>query len=64
MFEPYYLDFWPDPVPGSLPLDSGGGDIEVAGGFASVASMAVSFVAKLIFWNLVFFKYTRARPGL
>jgi len=32
-------------------LDSGRGDVEFACVFASVASMAVSFVSKCIFWN-------------
>jgi len=42
-------EFWPNPGPGRLPLDSGRGDIEVAGVFASAASVAVSFVSECIF---------------
>jgi len=34
-------------------LDSGRGDAELAGLFASVASVPVSFVAGVIFWSLV-----------
>ena len=32
-------------------MDSGREDVEFAGGFASVASLAVSFVPESIFWN-------------
>jgi len=43
--------FWPNPGPGRRPLDSGRRDIEIAGVFASVATMAVSFVCECIFWK-------------
>jgi len=33
-------------------MESGLGDVEFAGVFASVASSAVSFVPECIFWNL------------
>ena len=57
-------DFGPNPGPGHLPLDSGRGDIEFAGVFVSVKSVAFSWVFELIFWNFV--KTTtmpRTRPG-
>jgi len=37
-------------------VDSGRGDLNLVGGFASVASLTVSFVSKYIFWNLVITK--------
>ena len=52
-FELFVLDFWPNPGPGRLPLDLGRGDVELAGVFASVASVVVSFVSKCILWNIV-----------
>jgi len=42
-FRCVFLDFWPHPGPGRLPLDSVREDIEFAGVFASVASVAVIF---------------------
>ena len=42
---------WPNPGPGRLALDWGSGDVEFSGVFASVASVAVSFVAELTLWN-------------
>ena len=61
-----FLDFWPNPGPGRLPLASGRGDVEFAGVLASVASLAVSSVPEFIFWSLVkeVEKYTQARLGL
>ena len=41
----------PNVVPGRLPLDSGRGDVELAGVHAPVAAMTVSFVSGGIFWN-------------
>jgi len=38
--------------PGRLPLDSGRGDVEFAGAFVSVASVAVSFLPESMFSNL------------
>ena len=61
-----FLDFWPNPGPGRLPVDSGRGDVELAGVFASVASLAVSFVPESIRWNLAekkVKKWLQARPG-
>jgi len=50
-FEPsLFLEFWPNPSPGRLPLDSGRGDVEFASVFAQ-ASMAVSFMAEIRIWN-------------
>ena len=49
----FFHDFGANPGPGCLPSDSGGGDIEFASVFASVASVAVSFVSGGIFWNPV-----------
>ena len=46
-----FLDCWPNPGPGRLPLDSGRGDVEFAGVFASVAFLTVNFVPNSIFWN-------------
>ncbi len=46
------MGFWPNPAPGRRPMDSGRGDVEFAGVFASVVSMAVSFVTESTFWNL------------
>jgi len=48
-FETLFMDLWPNPGPGCLPLDSGGGDVEFTGAFASVASLAKSFVSEIIF---------------
>jgi len=48
-------DFWRNPGPGHLPLDSARGDVEFADAFAPVASLAVSFLSERIYWNLVFF---------
>ena len=45
-FEICFQDFQPNPGMGRLQLDSGRGDIEIAGVFASVASMAASFAAE------------------
>jgi len=57
----------PNPGPGRRPSDSGRGDVEFAGVFAPVASLAVSFVAECIFWEpaeyLFCFKYARAMAG-
>ena len=44
-----FPDFWPNPGPGRLPLDSSRGDVEFPGGFASVASVAVNFAPESIF---------------
>jgi len=41
--------FCPNPGPGCFPLDSGCGDVEFAGVFASVAPAALSFVSNCIF---------------
>ena len=49
----FRVDFWPNPGPGRLALDSGRGDVDLAGVFASVASVTVSFVSECIFWNPV-----------
>jgi len=43
------MDFGPNLGPGLLQLDSGRGDVEFVGVFASVASLAGSFVAESIF---------------
>jgi len=43
----------PHPGPGCLPVASDRPDVEIAGVFASVASVAVSCVCKFVFWNLV-----------
>jgi len=48
-----FLDFSQNPGRGHLPLDSGGGDVEFAVVFVSVASLAFSFVSEFIFWNSV-----------
>ncbi len=53
MFKLIFPDFWPNPGPGRIPLDSACGDVEFASVFAPVASVAVSFVSEFIFWNLV-----------
>ena len=45
-FKLFLTDFWPNPGPGRLPLNSGRGDVEFAGVFASVASLAVSLVSE------------------
>jgi len=61
-----FPDSRPNPGPGRLPLDSGRGDVEFAGVFMSVASLAVSFVSECIFWNPVEIqvsKYARAMAG-
>jgi len=50
-FKLCFQDLWPNPGPGLLPLDSGGGEAELAGIFASVALLAVSFGPEPIFWN-------------
>ena len=50
---PIFQGVWPNPGPGLLPLHSGRRDIEFASVFASVVSLAVSFVSECIFWNLV-----------
>ena len=59
-----FLQFWgPNPSPGRLPSDSGRGDVELAGVFVSVVSVAVSFVSECIFWSPVekhSLKYARA----
>ena len=49
----FHLVLWIHLVPGRLPLGSGRGDVEFACVFAPVASVAVSFVPELIFWNPV-----------
>ena len=56
-----FLDFWPNHGPGCIPLDSARGDVQFAGVFAPVASVAVSFVSEFIFWNLVK-KQLKSRP--
>lgn len=43
--------FVPNPGLGRLPLDSFGGDVEIAGVFAPVLAVADSFVSVNIFWN-------------
>jgi len=45
--------FWPNPAPGGLPLDSDRRDAELAGVFAPVAFLTVSFVPESRFWNSV-----------
>lgn len=47
-----FPEFGPDLGPGHLQLDSGRRHVAFAAVFASVASLAVSFVPKSIFWNL------------
>lgn len=47
-----FPDFGPDHGPRRVPLDSNRGDVEFAGVFASKAFVAVSFLSKLIRWNL------------
>ena len=44
---------WPNPGPGRLPLESGRGDVELAGDLTYVASLAVSFMSECIFWDPV-----------
>lgn len=47
-----FLDLGPNPGPGHLALDLGLGDVEFAGMFLSVASLAVSSVSALVFGTL------------
>ena len=47
-----FLDLGSNPGPGRLPLESGRGNVEVLQYvFASVASLAVSFVPEFVFQN-------------
>lgn len=55
-------EFWPNPGSECLPLDSDRRDVEFAGGFASVASLAVSLAPEFIFWNLVKTKELKHKP--
>ena len=50
--ETVYSGFRQNPGPRHLPLDSGCGEVEFAGVFASVASLAPSVVPESIFRNL------------
>jgi len=59
----FFIDFWPNPGPGRLPLDSGREDVELARVFASAATLA-DFVSECMFANPVEIKvskYARAR---
>ena len=49
----YFPDFWTNPGPGRRTLDSGRGDVEFAGVFASVESLTVSFVDECMLWEAV-----------
>jgi len=44
---------WPSPGPGRLPLHSGRRDIRVARVWGFAASLVVSFVSQILFWNLI-----------
>ena len=48
-----FMDSGPKPGPGRVPLASAGGEVELAGVFVSVASVAVNSMSEFIFWNLV-----------
>jgi len=58
-----FLIFWPHPGPGHVLLDSGRRDVEFANVFASVASLALSFVTGYIFWNPVEVKSFKGCPS-
>ena len=62
-FQLFFPGFWPNPGPGSRPLDSGRRDAEIACVFASVAFLTVSFVRKSMFWNPVQQKKIKVRPS-
>ena len=47
-FDVWFPDFWANPDPGHVPLDSDRRDIEFAGVAAFVASVAVRFVSEFV----------------